>query len=85
MGYAIHGDQQGYSCIIGKSGMVAANKKREGDLTTPIGSWMMRCVYFRPDRLSKPATALPVYPLSADFGWCDDPVDAAYNQLVRRP
>ena len=42
-------------------------------------------MYFRPDRMAAPVTDLPTYPLSADLGWCDDPGDAAYNQLVRRP
>ena len=84
-GYAIHNDQRNHKCIIGKSGLIDAAAKREGDMATPLGSWVMRCVYFRPDRRSAPVTELPVHPLSADLGWCDDPADVAYNQLVRRP
>ena len=84
-GYAIHNDQHSHKCIIGKSGLIDAAAKREGDMATPLGSWVMRCVYFRPDRRLAPLTELPVYPLGADLGWCDDPADAAYNQLVRRP
>ena len=84
-GYAIHNDQRSHKCIIGKSGLIDAAAKREGDMATPLGSWVMRCVYFRPDRRSAPVTELPVHPLGADLGWCDDPADAAYNQLVRRP
>ena len=84
-GYAIDDARTCYPCIIGKSGLIDAAAKREGDLATPLGSWVMRCVYFRPDRMAAPVTDLPTYPLSADLGWCDDPGDAAYNQLVRRP
>ena len=84
-GYAIHNDQHSHKCIIGKSGLTDATAKREGDMATPLGSWVMRCVYFRPDRRSAPVTELPIHPLGADLGWCDDPADAAYNQLVRRP
>ncbi|MGB2069285.1 MAG: hypothetical protein ACPHY9_07010, partial [Candidatus Puniceispirillaceae bacterium] len=84
-GYAIQNDQHSHKCIIGKSGLIDAAAKREGDMATPLGSWVMRCVYFRPDRRSAPVTELPVHPLGADLGWCDDPADAAYNQLVRRP
>ena len=84
-GYAINDARTSYPCIIGKSGLIDAAAKREGDLATPLGSWVMRCVYFRPDRMAAPVTDLPTYPLRADLGWCDDPGDAAYNQLVRRP
>ena len=84
-GYEIRLGQKRFKCVLGKSGTISATDKREGDMLTPLGSWVMRCVYFRADRLSAPVTELPVYPLSADLGWCDDPADAAYNQLVRLP
>ena len=72
-------------CAIGRSGMIDATKKREGDGASPIGIWPLKRVYFRPDRLSAPATKLPVTPLAEDMGWCDAPNDPNYNTRVTRP
>jgi L,D-peptidoglycan transpeptidase YkuD (ErfK/YbiS/YcfS/YnhG family) len=74
-----------HECIIGSGGLIPAAKKREGDMATPLGTWAMRCLYFRPDRVTPPPTRLSTYPITPDLGWCDDPDDTAYNQLVRRP
>lgn len=84
-GYKLCTDTNAYHCIIGKAGLIDAANKREGDMATPVGTWTMRRVYFRPDKLAPPKTVLPVYPLMHNFGWCDDPEDRAYNQLVCRP
>ena len=72
-------------CLIGKAGTIAAADKREGDMASPIGSWPMRRVFFRLDRLDPPNTALPLVPLHDGLGWCDDPGDPCYNQLVKLP
>jgi L,D-peptidoglycan transpeptidase YkuD (ErfK/YbiS/YcfS/YnhG family) len=45
----------------------------------------MRRVLYRPDRLSAPATPLPVAPLTPNDGWCDDPADPLYNRPVQLP
>jgi len=70
---------------MGRSGVTPAESKREGDGATPLGAWPMRSVYWRPDRLARPATGLPVEPLIAEAGWCDDPADPFYNRLVILP
>ncbi len=72
-------------CALGRSGVVAAGKKREGDGATPLGSWPMRQVFWRADRLPRPATRLPVMPLGAEMGWCDDSTHPAYNKPVQLP
>jgi len=72
-----------WRCALGRAGVVA--DKREGDGGTPRGVLPLRRVFYRPDRLSPPATGLPVRALAPDDGWCDDPADPAYNRLVRRP
>jgi L,D-peptidoglycan transpeptidase YkuD (ErfK/YbiS/YcfS/YnhG family) len=72
-----------YPCAVGRSGR--GSKKREGDGITPVGRWQIRHVFYRPDRLLKPRTSLPVSPLKPWLGWCDDPADANYNRLVRLP
>jgi L,D-peptidoglycan transpeptidase YkuD (ErfK/YbiS/YcfS/YnhG family) len=67
------------------NGIVAANRKAEGDGKTPSGSWRLRYVMYRPDRRSRPKTGLPVTALAPTDGWCDDPADPSYNSPVRLP
>ncbi len=52
---------------------------------TPIGLWKIRQVFYRPDRVARPRTALPVAPIRSDMGWCDASEDANYNRLIRLP
>lgn len=59
--------------------------KHEGDGATPAGSLPLRTVLYRPDRQAAPVCAVPVQPLTAADGWCDDPTYPAYNRLVRLP
>lgn len=72
-------------CALGRSGVVAAELKREGDGATPLGDWPMRQVFWRPDRLEKPVTQLPVIALRPEMGWCDDPAHPDYNRQVGLP
>ncbi len=70
-------------CALGRSGIAAA--KREGDGATPAGAFPFRRVLYRPDRLARPASRLPVQPIAPGDGWCDDPTDPHYNRPVRLP
>jgi len=72
-----------WRCALGPAGVTA--DKREGDGATPLGCFPLRRLLYRPDRLTRPETALPVTPLTLEDGWCDDPGDAAYNTQVRLP
>ena len=45
----------------------------------------MKRVFYRPDRLPRPETGLPVIPLTAHDGWCDAPDHPMYNRPVRLP
>ena len=72
-------------CAVGRNGIIAAADKREGDGKTPAGRWAMRQVFYRPDRLAKPETLLPVRALDPDDGWCEQPADPNYNKLIRHP
>lgn len=74
-----------WPCALGRTGLIAADDKREGDGATPTGSWPFRRVYWREDRLECPQTRLPVRAIRPDDGWCDAPEDPAYNRLVRLP
>ena len=71
--------------IIGKAGLVAASKKREGDQATPVGRWLLRHLYFRQDRVGQPVCCLPKTPITPACGWCDDPASPAYNRHVTMP
>lgn len=72
-------------CALGRGGVTPEGEKTEGDGKTPIGSYPFRRVFYRPDKMTGPACSLKVEPLSAELGWCDDPVRAEYNRLVRLP
>ncbi len=69
-----------FPAAIGKGGVRAL--KREGDGATPRGFWRAMRIYYRPDRLRRPAAALPAQPLCPGFGWCDAPGDRNYNRRV---
>ena len=73
-----------YACALGRSGIRA--DKVEGDGITPAGTWKVLRVYYRPDRLDAPQTALPLEQITPDLGWSDDSEDPEhYNQPVYLP
>lgn len=74
---------QAARCAIGRGGI--RRDKREGDGATPVGSFALRRVLYRPDRVPPPVTALEVVPLAPDDGWCDAADDPAYNRPVKLP
>ena len=63
---------------LGRGGILA--NKVEGDGGTPRGTFHPRQVWFRADRLSRPATHLPVRAIAANDAWCEDPSDRRYNR-----
>ncbi len=72
-------------CALGRSGVIPAAAKREGDGATPLGLWPLRQVFWRAGRLERPETALPVAPLIPEAGWCDEPLSPLYNCPVLLP
>jgi L,D-peptidoglycan transpeptidase YkuD (ErfK/YbiS/YcfS/YnhG family) len=68
---------------IGKSGVTS--NKREGDGATPGGTFALRCLWYRADRVERPRTRLPTFVIAPDSGWSDDPADPAYNTAVPLP
>ena len=76
---------ESWPCIIGRSGAIPADAKREGDGATPLGRWPLRTLLLRPDRVALPATSLPWRWLRHDDGWSDGSADPAYNRPVRHP
>lgn len=72
-----------FPCALGRCGRKAI--KREGDGATPVGRFALRAAFYRPDRLVRPRTRLPLAPLRASDGWCDETRDRNYNRRVRHP
>jgi L,D-peptidoglycan transpeptidase YkuD (ErfK/YbiS/YcfS/YnhG family) len=70
-------------CALGRSGV--SEDKKEGDGATPVGSFPVRKVFYRADRVGENETALPARPIGEDDGWCDDPGDPDYNRPVTLP
>jgi L,D-peptidoglycan transpeptidase YkuD (ErfK/YbiS/YcfS/YnhG family) len=66
---------------LGKGGIKA--NKREGDGATPAGRYRLVRLWWRADRAPRPQTMLPVRPITAADGWCEDPSDRRYNRPVR--
>lgn len=72
-----------HPCAIGRGGMTAC--KKEGDGSTPIGRYRALEVYYRPDRVTRPITRLPIRQISKKMGWCDATFDRNYNREVELP
>lgn len=70
-------------CAVGRSGVKA--RKREGDGATPLGTWLVRCVLYRPDQVCRPVAPGPVKPIRRNDRWCDAPRDRNYNRAIRHP
>jgi len=72
-------------CALGRTGVVDAARKREGDGASPLGTWPMRRLLYRADRGGHPLTGLPAQAIHQSDGWCDAPGDPAYNRMVTLP
>tara|TARA_Y100001958_G_C21227975_1_gene553444 strand:- start:1006 stop:1497 length:492 start_codon:yes stop_codon:yes gene_type:complete len=70
-------------CAIGKRGI--GLKKREGDLITPKGTFKIKEIFYRKDRVKNLSTKLIKKTIKKNMGWCDDPNSKKYNQLIKYP
>lgn len=82
LGWAVLGSRR-WRCTVGAGGI--REDKVEGDAATPAGTFPLRRIYFRNDRLVLPKVGLPARPINEHDGWCDDPRAPIYNRLVRIP
>ena len=71
--------------IVGKAGLIAGARKREGDMATPVGRWAFRHLYYRKDLLGQVECVIPKSFITPQCGWCDDSAHDEYNRLVRLP
>ena len=69
-----------FKCAIGKSGVT--ERKREGDGATPVGTFPIREIFYRADRIAKPKSQLAISELKQNDGWSDDPENPNYNKKV---
>jgi len=72
-----------FPVALGRGGIVA--NKREGDGATPRGRFRLKCLWWRADRMPRPATLLPSRRIEARDAWCEDPADRRYNRPLKLP
>ncbi|MSP00644.1 MAG: hypothetical protein EXR07_06285 [Acetobacteraceae bacterium] len=72
-----------FLAALGKGGVRV--RKEEGDGATPAGLLPLRRVLYRGDRVPPPRCVVPVEPIAATDGWCDDVTHRDYNRLVHLP
>ena len=70
-------------CALGKRGIGV--KKKEGDQITPRGSYKIRGILYRRDKIKNLKTKLIKKVINKKMGWCDDPKSKKYNQLIKLP
>jgi L,D-peptidoglycan transpeptidase YkuD (ErfK/YbiS/YcfS/YnhG family) len=68
---------------LGRGGIKA--NKREGDGGTPRGTFLLRRLWWRADRMPRPPTRLPIRRIGRHDGWCEDPRDRRYNRPIQVP
>ncbi len=72
-----------FPAAIGRHGRTVL--KREGDGKSPISVTRLLQGFYRGDRISAIATALPMQRTLKSMLWCDDPRNPNYNRLVKAP
>jgi L,D-peptidoglycan transpeptidase YkuD (ErfK/YbiS/YcfS/YnhG family) len=82
-GHKLQAGNQSFQCSIGRKGY--SLDKKEGDGCTPVGTFYLREVFYRADRITRPITGLPIKAISCDDGWCDAPDDEKYNEHIHLP
>ena len=80
--YITFKDKQ-FQCSIGKSGF--SKNKREGDGCTPVGTFYIENVYYRADKIKSLETNINKVRINKIDGWCDEPIQTEYNQLIHFP
>jgi L,D-peptidoglycan transpeptidase YkuD (ErfK/YbiS/YcfS/YnhG family) len=67
----------------GKGGVRA--DKREGDGSSPAGTFKLVSALYRADRMTRQPSGVRLAELKPEDGWVDDPQDPNYNRLVTLP
>jgi L,D-peptidoglycan transpeptidase YkuD (ErfK/YbiS/YcfS/YnhG family) len=72
-----------FTCALGKGG--TKRTKREGDGATPVGTYRLRSLWYRSDRIERPQTSLLIRATKQSDGWCDSSNHRRYNRPVSLP
>ena len=80
--YLIFKDKQ-FQCSIGRAGF--SKEKKEGDGCTPVGTFHVKRIFYRDDRIKNLDTNIDKIIINQFDGWCDDPGQKEYNQLIKFP
>lgn len=70
-------------CAIGKRGINI--KKKEGDLITPKGTFKIKKLLYRRDKIGAINTNLKKTVIKKNMGWCNDTKSKDYNKLISFP
>lgn len=70
-------------CCLGRSGITTC--KREGDGATPAGQFKILYGFYRQEKLPAVQSQLMLFAIKPNYGWCDQPNSANYNQFVELP
>ena len=70
-------------CCIGKSGLKSF--KKEGDLSTPKGTFKIGSLYYRKDRIRLPNCTIKKKVIKKNMGWCNDIRSKMYNREIKFP
>ena len=79
----LQNQDQKYKCSIGYNGL---NKnKNEGDGCTPIGTFKINKILYRPDKINIHQFNIESEVIEKKHGWCDDINSDSYNQKIEFP
>ena len=70
-------------CAIGKRGI--KTKRKEGDFITPKGTFRIKLILYRKDRIKNFKSFVQKLSITKKMGWCDDSKSKKYNRLIKYP
>jgi len=68
-------------CCIGRKGL--NSNKKEGDYSTPKGTFNLIKLYFRKDRVDIPKCKIDKKIIKKNMAWCDDQNHKKYNEEIK--
>tara|TARA_X000001036_G_C20616412_1_gene781162 strand:+ start:821 stop:1315 length:495 start_codon:yes stop_codon:yes gene_type:complete len=74
---------QKLQCALGLNGLT--ENKKEGDLSTPTGTYHFKKIYYRADRIGNTNFVIDSSIINENDGWCDDQKSKFYNQPIQFP
>jgi len=79
----LESEDQKYKCSIGYNGLT--KNKSEGDGCTPVGTFKITKILYRPDKINDFRFGLDSEIIERKDGWCDDKNSNLYNQKICFP